>query len=60
MGKSITSLYRYGEISKATNKRLLNSMQNIIPTKTIDDKEINSVCSRKNIKGRSYSEYNVW
>ena len=59
MGKSIANLYRYAEISKAANKRLLDSMQDIIPAKTIE-KEINSVCSRKNANGRSYSGYNVW
>lgn len=59
MGKSIANLYQYAEISKAANKRFLNSMQNIIPAKTIE-KEINSICSRKNVKGRTYSGYNVW
>lgn len=59
MGKSIANLYRYAEISKAANKRFLDSMQNVIPTKTIE-KEINSICSRKNVKGRTYSGYNVW
>lgn len=59
MGKSIANLYRYAEISKAANKRFLDSMQDIIPAKTIE-KEINGVCSRKNVKGRTYSGYNVW
>lgn len=44
---------------KAANKRFLDSMQNIIPAKTIE-KEINSICSRKTLKGRNYSGYNVW
>ena len=59
MGKSIANLYRYAEISKAANKRFLDSMQNIIPAKTIE-KEINSICTRKKVEGRSYSGYNVW
>ena len=59
MGKSIANLYQYAEISKAANKRFLNSMQNIIPAKTIE-KEINSICSLKKLEGRSYSGYNVW
>lgn len=59
MGKSIANLYRYAEISKAANKRFLDSMQNIIPAKTIE-KEINSICTRKKVGGRNYSGYNVW
>lgn len=59
MGKSIANLYRYAEISKAANKRFLDSMQNIIPAKTIE-KEINSICCRKKPGGRNYSGYNVW
>ena len=59
MGKSIANLYRYAEISKAANKRFLDSMQNIIPAKTIE-KEINSICCRKKLGGRNYSGYNVW
>ena len=59
MCKSIANLYRYAEISKAANKRFLDSMQDIIPAKTIE-KEINGICSRKEVKGRVYSGYNVW
>ena len=59
MGKSISNLYRYAEISKAANKRFLNSMQDIIPAKTIE-REINRICSRKKVKERTYSGYNVW
>lgn len=46
MGKSIANLYRYAEISKAANRRFLESMQNIVPTQTIE-KEINDICERK-------------
>ena len=59
MGKSISNLYRYAEISKAANRRFLDSMQNVIPTKTIE-KEINCICSPQKMKGRTYSGYNVW
>lgn len=59
MGKSIANLYRYAEISKAANKRFLDSMQNIIPQKSLE-KEINDICEKKTIKGRSFSGYNVW
>ncbi len=59
MGKSIANLYRYVEISKAANKRFLDSMYNVIPTQSIE-KEINSVCGKKTFKGRTYTGYNVW
>lgn len=59
MGKSIANLYRYAEISKAANKRFLDSMQNIIPVESIE-KEINDVCKKKTVKGKTYSGYNVW
>lgn len=59
MGKSIANLYRYAEISKAANKRFLDSMQNIIPQKSLE-KEINGICEKKTIKGRVYTGYNVW
>lgn len=59
MGKTIANLYRYAEISQAVNKRFLNSMTNVIPAKTIE-KEINSICTKKVTKTRTYSGYNVW
>ncbi len=31
MGKSISNLYRYAEISKAANRRFLDAMCNVIP-----------------------------
>ena len=59
MGKSIANLYRYAEISKAANKRFLDSICNIIPQKSIE-KEINSVCAKKKVHGRHYTGYHVW
>lgn len=59
MGKSIANLYRYAEISKAANKRFLNSMHNVIPVKSIE-KEINSICGKKTVNGKIYTGYNVW
>lgn len=59
MGKSISNLYRYAEISRAANRRFLDSMCNIIPVKSIE-KEINDVCGKKIVRGRSYTGYNVW
>lgn len=59
MGKTIANLYRYAEISKASNKRFLNSLQDIVPAGSIE-KEINEVCERKKIRGRTITGYNVW
>ena len=59
MGKSISNLYRYAEISKAANRRFLDSMCNIIPAKSLE-KEIDHICEKKVIRGRTYTGYNVW
>lgn len=59
MGKSISNLYRYAEISRAANRRFLDSMCNIIPVQSIE-KEINGICGKKIVRGRSYTGYNVW
>lgn len=59
MGKSIANLYRYAEISKAANKRFLDSMCHIIPAQSIE-KEINDICGKKVVHGRTYTGYNVW
>lgn len=48
MGKSISNLYRYAEISKAANQRFLDAMCGIIPKKSIE-KEIYSVCTGKTV-----------
>lgn len=59
MGKSIANLYRYAEISKAANKRFLDSMHNILPVKSIE-KELNEICGKKIVHGKHYTGYNVW
>ena len=59
MGKSISNLYRYAEVSKAANARFLNSMFNIIPAGSIE-KEINGICGKKVMGNRAYTGYNVW
>lgn len=59
MGKSIANLYRYAEISKAANRRFLASMHDIVPAESIE-KEINAVCGRKTVKGRTVTGFNVW
>jgi len=37
MGKSISNLYRYAEISKASNRRFLDAMQDIVPSKSLEE-----------------------
>ena len=59
MGKSISNLYRYAEISKAANRRFLASLCNVIPGKSIE-KEIDGICKKKVDRGRIYTGYNVW
>ena len=59
MGKSISNLYRYAEVSKAANRRFLDSLRNIVPQKSIE-KEINDICEHRTLKGKTYSGYNVW
>ena len=59
MGKSIANLYRYAEISKAANKHFLDSMQNIIPVKSLE-KEINRLCSCMKVNGKTVTGFNVW
>ena len=59
MGKSISNLYRYAEVSKAANSRFLDSLCNVIPSQSIEQ-EINDVCGKKKVRNRSYTGYNVW
>ena len=59
MGKSISNLYRYAEVSKACNKRFIDAMVDIIPVKSTLD-EIDSICSGKKINGKKVTGFNVW
>lgn len=59
MGKSISNLYRYAEIAKASNKRFVDALVDIIPTGAVL-REINEICHRKKVKGKSISGFNVW
>lgn len=59
MGKSISNLYRYAEVSKACNRRFLDSIIDIVPVKSVQ-KEITSICSGKTVKGRRVPGFNVW
>lgn len=59
MGKSISNLYRYAEVSKACNQRFVDAMTDIVPVKSVQQ-EIASVCSGKTIKGKRVPGFNVW
>ncbi len=59
MGKSISNLYRYAEVSKAANRRFLDSLQDIVPAGSIE-REINEVCGKRTVRGKTVTGYNVW
>lgn len=59
MGKSISNLYRYAEVSKACNQRFLDAMVDIIPVKSVQQ-EIGTVCSGKTVNGKHVPGFNVW
>jgi hypothetical protein len=59
MGKSIANLYRYAEISKASNHRYITALNNIIPKGSFE-KELDSLCSKLVIDGKSFSGFNVF
>lgn len=59
MGKSISNLYRYAEVSKACNLRFLDSLVDIVPVKSVQQ-QISSVCSGKTVKGKRVPGFNVW
>jgi hypothetical protein len=59
MGKSISNLYRYAEVSKSSTFRYLEALKNIIPTKTIES-EVNAICRSKTVNGKRYSGFNLW
>ena len=46
MGKLISNLYRYAEISKAANRRFHGFICNVIPVKSIEQ-EIDGICGKK-------------
>ncbi len=59
MGKSISNLYRHAEIAKASNKRYIDALENIIPVKSVQ-KEIQDICGRKTEKGKIFTGFHVW
>ncbi len=58
MGKSITNLYRYAEISKSIIKRFQEALPNI-ETDCIPLKEIEKISERQIVNNRSYSSINI-
>jgi hypothetical protein len=65
MGKSISNLYRYAEVSKACNMRYLDSLSNVDNNDNID-KEIENLCNGKEVelsnrstKPRKFSGFNL-
>lgn len=59
MGKSISNLYRYAEVSKACNQRFIDAMTDIVPVRSVQQ-EIGTVCSGKTVKGKRIPGFNVW
>lgn len=59
MGKFISNLYRYAEVSKACNRRFIDSLVDVVPVKSVQQ-EIRSICSGKIVKGRWIPGFNVW
>ena len=59
MGKSVSNLYRYAEICKSCNQRMLNAMTDIVPTKSVLD-EIGKVCDGATVNGKRVAGFNVW
>ena len=59
MGKTIANLYRYAEISRASNQRFLDAMVDIVPVKSTL-KEIDTICTGKKVDGKRVTGFNVW
>jgi len=59
MGKSVSNLYRYAEVSKACSQRFPDAMADIVPVQSAQ-KEIGAVCTGKTVKGRRVPGFNVW
>lgn len=59
MGKSIANIYRYAQVSVASNKRYLDALADVIPTGNII-KEIEDVTQRKKKNNQYKSGFNVW
>ena len=58
MGKSIANLYRYKEVSEASNMRYIEALGNAID-KSKPIEEIEKVSSKIVVKGRRYTGFNI-
>ena len=58
MGKSVSNLYRYVEISKSIIKRYIEALPEI-DTDTVPLKEIENISERKEIDGKVFTGFNV-
>lgn len=58
MGKSVSNLYRYAEIAKSCNQRLLDAMTDIVPTKSVLD-EIGEICGGTTVNGKRVAGLHV-
>ena len=58
MGKSISNLYRYVEISKSITKRYIEALPDI-DLDTVPLKEIQNISTKKEVNGRNHSGFNI-
>ena len=58
MGKSIANLYRYKEVSEASNMRYIEALSNAVD-KSKPVQEIEKVSSKIIVKGRRYTGFNI-
>lgn len=58
MGKSISNLYRYAQVCKASNTRYLDAVALAVPTGEIIE-ELDKLCSRTIFKDKDYTGFNA-
>lgn len=58
MGKSIANLYRYAQVSKASNLRYFDALAQAVPTGEVIQ-EVEKLCGKTTYKNRDYSGFNV-
>ena len=58
MGKALCNLYRYAQIGKECNNRMISSLSNIVPVVSVNE-DIEKVSKRKKINKRNVSAYNL-
>lgn len=58
MGKSIANLYRYAQVSRASNTRYLDAVVQAVPTGEIIE-EVEKLCTKTSYKQRDYTGFNL-